>query len=56
MAGGFLRTSSDGKLLYVSLSLDDEVAVVDTASRQVVDRIKFSKGAFPCWVALPGNH
>ena len=49
-----IRTSSDGKYLYVDMSTANEVVVIDTNNLEIVKRIP--TGNVPFWLAVPGNH
>lgn len=50
---GFLRVSPDGKRLYVVCALSNEVAVIDTASAQLVGSVPV--GWYPSGLALSGD-
>ncbi|MDX1464416.1 MAG: cytochrome D1 domain-containing protein [Halomonas sp.] len=49
-----VRASRDGRYLYATLTGDDAIAVIDTESMTVVRREPVA-GAFPFWIAVPGN-
>jgi len=49
-----VRASRDGRYLYASLTADDAIAVIDTETLEVVRREPLA-GAFPFWIAVPGN-
>ena len=50
---GFIRVSQDGKRLYVICALSNEVAVIDTASAQVVGSVPV--GWYPSGLALSSD-
>lgn len=49
-----VRASRDGRYLYASITADDTLAVIDTQTLTVVQQVPID-GAFPFWVAVPGN-
>lgn len=49
-----VRASQDGRYLYATLTADDAIAVIDTETMTVVRREPIA-GAFPFWIAVPGN-
>lgn len=49
-----VRASQDGRYLYATLTADDAIAVIDTETMTVVRREPVA-GAFPFWIAVPGN-
>ncbi|WP_211310991.1 cytochrome D1 domain-containing protein [Halomonas denitrificans] len=49
-----VRASRDGRHLYATLTGDDAIAVIDTETMTVVRREPVA-GAFPFWIAVPGN-
>ncbi|RTQ99188.1 YncE family protein [Halomonas nitroreducens] len=49
-----VRASRDGRYLYVSITADDTLAVIDTETLEVVQQVP-AGGAFPFWIAVPGN-
>ncbi|XKE44405.1 c-type cytochrome [Halomonas organivorans] len=49
-----VRASRDGRYLYASITAEDTVAVIDTRTLKVVARVP-AGGAFPFWIAVPGN-
>ncbi len=48
-----IRASRDSHWLYVTVTGDNRVVVIDTDSMRVVARIPV--GEFPFWIAVPGN-
>ena len=48
-----IRTSADSRWIYVTLTKENRIAIVDAKTRQVVAKIDV--GQFPFWLALPGN-
>jgi DNA-binding beta-propeller fold protein YncE len=49
-----VRASSDGRWLYVGLTRDNQIAVVDMETLEVAHRLA-ADGEFPFWLAVPGN-
>ncbi|MFG6158896.1 cytochrome D1 domain-containing protein [Halomonas sp. 1390] len=49
-----VRATQDGRYLYATLTAEDAIAVIDTETMTVVRREPVA-GAFPFWVAVPGN-
>ncbi len=49
-----VRASADGRWLYVGLTGDNEIAVMDMQTFQVVHKVA-TDGDFPFWLAIPGN-
>lgn len=49
-----VRASRDGRYLYATLTADDAIAVIDIETMAVVRREPVG-GAFPFWIAVPGN-
>ncbi|ANF25483.1 40-residue YVTN family beta-propeller repeat protein [Pseudomonas sp. MT-1] len=49
-----VRASADGRWLYVSVTADDKIAVIDMNTFKVVRDVA-TQGGFPFWVAVPGN-
>ena len=48
-----IRASKNNQWIYVSITKDNTVVVIDTKTMKVVKKI--SVGAFPFWVAVQGN-
>lgn len=48
-----IRASADSRWIYVTLTQENAVAVVDAKTLTVTQKIPV--GAFPFWVAVPGN-
>ena len=49
-----VRASRDGRYLYASITADDTLAVIDAETLEVVQQVPVG-GAFPFWIAVPGN-
>ncbi|MDT0499982.1 MULTISPECIES: cytochrome D1 domain-containing protein [unclassified Halomonas] len=49
-----VRASRDGRYLYASITGDNTLAVIDTETLEVVQQVPVD-GAFPFWIAVPGN-
>jgi YVTN family beta-propeller protein len=49
-----VRASPDGRWLYVGLTGDNEIAVIDMETFEVVRKVA-TDGEFPFWLAIPGN-
>ncbi len=49
-----VRASADGRWLYVGLTGDNQIAVIDMETFQVVRKVG-TDGDFPFWLAIPGN-
>jgi YVTN family beta-propeller protein len=48
-----IRTSANSRWIYVTLTKENRIAIVDAKTRQLVSKIDV--GQFPFWLALPGN-
>jgi DNA-binding beta-propeller fold protein YncE len=49
-----VRASADGRWLYVGLTGDNQIAVIDLETLEVAHRLA-TDGEFPFWLAVPGN-
>ena len=49
-----VRASADGRWLYVGLTGDNQIAVIDMETQEVVRKVA-TDGNFPFWLAIPGN-
>jgi len=49
-----IRYSADGRWAYVAATRDNEVAVIDMKTQEVVETIK-TKRKFPFWITLQNN-
>ena len=48
-----IRTSSDGKLLYLDVTSTNKVVLIDTKQLKIINYINTGKSPF--WIAIPNN-
>jgi YVTN family beta-propeller protein len=48
-----IRSSSDGKLLYVDVTSTNKVVLIDTEQLKIINYINTGKSPF--WIAIPNN-